>query len=369
MKFSALAYKRLAVYVLSALVVFFSSGALSYFFLGRLGINTKITSVDLTKPIITPDPRSYYNILLLGYGGAGHSGGGLSDALTVANIDFEKKKITLISVPRDLWVEIPVRSDIKENHKINFAFAIGGDDRAYPLKEPKYVGEHGGGEMAKYVVSQVIGMPINYYIAVDFGGFERAIDALGGIEVDVPKTFNDYFYPVRGLENEPCGKTPEEIASLTNTLSGFELEKQFPCRYEQLRFEAGENTMGGTTALKFVRSRHSNEHGGDFARSERQKAVLFGVRDKLLSLGGVPKAPEFFDQLVSMVKTDLNKNIIRGLIENHADAEDYSVSTIYLTTENVFRETRSSDGQFILLPKEGEDWSEVQNFVARELLK
>lgn len=308
------------------------------------------------------------NIVLLGYGGEGHGGGNLSDVIMVVNINSEKKRVTLISIPRDLWVEIPVRSDLKEKHKINSVFAIGLDDERYPLKEPRYKGEAGGGSMSKKVVGEITGIKIDYFIAVDFEGFKKIIDTLGGIEVDVPVPFDDYFYPVRGLENETCGKTPSEIAELHQKYSGFNLEKQFECRYEHIHFDKGKNQMDGETALKFVRSRHSSQHGGDFARSQRQQAVILGIKDKLLSLYALKRIGVIFDEFLDMVRTDLDFPTIQKLVEIFGRPEEYKISFVLLNEDNVLVSSKSPDGQFILIPKLGEDnWSGVQSLIFREI--
>lgn len=323
-----------------------------------------VNVVDFDESFERIDPDKSYNILLLGYGGEGHDGGSLSDVLIVANIDPQKKKVRLISIPRDLWVEIPIRSDISKSYKINAAFAIGGNDTKYPLKEPQYQGKYGGGEMAKYVVGNVIGMSIEYFVAVDFGGFEEAIDVLGGVEVVVPKTFDDYFYPIKGNENETCGKSPEEIAEYHEMYSGFELNKQFECRYEHIHFDEGSTSMDGVSALKYVRSRHSEQHGGDFARSERQQALLVGLKNKIFSLGALDDIIPFFDKLSHTFSTDVDKRVLQGAINTHGNFSEFTVSMTRLNEQNVLQSSRSADGQFILIPKDGiENWDGVQSYI------
>ncbi|RJR28133.1 LytR family transcriptional regulator [Candidatus Microgenomates bacterium] len=312
--------------------------------------------------------RDYVNVLLLGSGGSGHSGGTLSDTIVVANINYIKKTVNYISVPRDLWTKIPVSSDKQELHKINVAYAIGQDDTHYPLKEPAYKGEHGGGNMAKKTVSSVIGMPIDFYVSVDFQGFTQAIDTLGGLNVNVPVAFEDRFYPIKGLENELCGKSPEEMQRIHAIYSGFELEKQFECRYETLRFLAGPNKMDGETALKFVRSRHSTEHGGDFARSMRQSAVITAAVNKLTSLGAVNNIPEFFNKMYVSVKTDIKLDDVLDFVEAYGDPTNYKVRSFGLTTDNTLINKTSHDGQYILTPKSGDfNWAETADFIAKSI--
>ena len=271
-----------AIIFLGALIATYTGLSISKIFVKSNGENGAYSNIE---PKLPDDPLASYNILLLGYGGEGHDGGNLTDVMMVANVNPKDKVITLISIPRDIWVELPIRSDIDEYFKINAAHAIGLDDKLYPLKEPIYKGEAGGGNMAKVAASTVIGMPIEYFVSVNFDGFVDGVDKLGGLDVDVPVAFTDNYYPIKGLEIEPCGKSEAEITNLKSVYSGFELEKQYECRYEVLEFQKGVTKMDGDTALKFVRSRHSDQHGGDFARSQRQQVVINAAKEKMLSVG------------------------------------------------------------------------------------
>lgn len=326
--------------------------------------------ISTPTPTLSPDISESVNILLLGYGGAGHDGGNLSDSIIIVNLDKEDQKATLISVPRDLWVEIPIRSDISQNFKINHAYAIGSDDRNYPLKEPQYKGEGGGGTMAKEVVGEVVGMKIDYFVAVDFEGLKDIVDTLDGVIVDVPVSFDDNFYPIKGAENDTCGKSAAEIADLHAKYSDTALHHQFECRYESIHFDKGPAKMDGETALKFVRSRASAQHGGDFARSQRQQALLIGIKNKLLSIYTFEKLDELFNQFAKMVKTDLNLVTAKELIQFLGNPEDYDVKSITLSEQNVLVASKSADGQFILVPKEGEGiFSGIHSFVRQEISK
>ena len=157
------------------------------------------------QPIVEKDTGM--DVLLMGHGGRGHDGGMLADAIILIHIDPKPQEISLIAIPRDIWVELPTRSDQKEPHKINMSYAIGNDDTGYPLKEPIYQGYHGGGNLGKHAVYKVTGLFPDYYVAIDFDSFTKAVDLLGGLDIDVPVTFTDEYYPVKGLENESCGKS------------------------------------------------------------------------------------------------------------------------------------------------------------------
>jgi len=285
---------------------------------------------------ISPAPSGQFNLLLLGQGDPSHEGSNLTDSMMVLHLDTNNKTASLIFIPRDLWV----------SYKINEAYSRGG------LK------------LAEEAVSFVTGLPIENAILIDFNGFIQAIDSIGGIEVTVAKAFDDYFYPVQGKELEICDKTPEEVAQLSATLSGFELEKQFPCRFENIHFDAGKTHMDGTTALKFARSRHSAQSGSDFDRGKRQQAILIGIKDKLLSLDALKNVDEFFNQMVKLVKTDLDLEGVKAIAALIIDPKEYKISQIIPSEENVLVASKSPSGQAILLPKAGENnWDSFRDFI------
>jgi LCP family protein required for cell wall assembly len=313
---------------------------------------SQATPTQLTTPSPTPSkPKTTYTLLLIGYGGAGHEGGTLSDSLILIQSDIVTKKVHIISIPRDTWVQIPEGNTIN-NKKINNAFSIG------------------GGELAKQIVAQVTGILADNYVAIDFGGFSRAVDTLGGVDVKVPASFDDYFYPIKGLENETCGKSADDIAKVTATMSGYLLEQQFSCRYEHLHFEKGVVHMDGATALKFVRSRHAEINGGDFARSQRQQVILQAMKEKAFSLGALNQATSFFHQFIGMIQTDINEAIIDPTLSFLGDPKGYTVTALNLSTDNILMNTTSSDRQYILVPKDGSNtWDSVKGFLTQELQK
>jgi len=366
-KFSTLD-KKIIILTASLSVIFTISTISSYIYFARASFaeaEDEVINLEEAPSTLVTDSPDTFNILLLGYGGAGHDGGGLTDSITLASLNTKDKEVVLVSIPRDLWIALPVDYDNKQNYKINAAYAIGGNDDRYPNKKPIYRGEKGGGELAKYAVSIVTGLEVNYFISVDFGGLVDAIDLLGGIEVDVTKPFDDYFYPVKGLENETCGFSGEEIAEFHELYSGFQLEKQFECRYEHLHFGNGLQNMDGETALKFVRSRHSDQYGGDFARSERQHEILAAIKNKLISLDAISQTSSLFNKLVESVTTDLDTEAIKEILAAVGNPLDYQIAHIYLTEDNVFYSSSSSGGQFILIPREGvNEWSEVHKYIS-----
>lgn len=272
-------------------------------------------------------------VLLLGHGGAGHPGGDLMDSIILLTVNKSAKKSALISIPRDLWIE---------GRKMNEGYVNGGFD------------------LLKHQTNVVTGVRPEYYVAVDFGGFENIIDALGGVEVDVTKPYEDRFYPIKGKEADTCGKTPEEFAELHTKYSGFELERQFECRFEGISFGVGKVNMDGATALKYTRSRHGD---GDFGRSRRQFEVLVAIKDEASSTKLNPKSP-IIRTLLEEVRTNLDIAQIATLADFVGSPEDYKISFIHLTDENVLRAGTSLGGAFILLPREGDGkWTAVKKYI------
>ena len=274
------------------------------------------------------------NLLLLGQGGPGHEGGELTDAIILAHISFAKSKMALISVPRDLLIE---------GKKINTLFAA----------------DYG---LLKNAVVTVTGQSPNYFLSVDFVGFQRALGyVLDGIEVEVAQDFDDPWYPTEGKQLEPCGYSPEEIAELTAKYSDFELQKHFPCRYERVQFKKGRVFMNGGEALKYVRSRHSSS---DFDRGRRQQEVVIGIKNKLWSLKALDDVPKFFAALSEHVRSDIDLEIAKYLAPALKHTQGYKVVSVNLSTENVLQESRSNEA-FVVVPQE--NWEDIRKFVANAL--
>lgn len=315
------------IFILGFVITYLSLSLSKVFVKTPVPKPTTSVPVEFHEPIKIDDQKGVFNTLLLGYGGEGHSGSYLTDSIVIVHVNTNTKKAALISIPRDLW--------IPGNHKINAEATLNGfQNVGNPIKD-------------------VTGLPINYFVSVDFGGFSKLIDNLGGITVDVPKAFDDNFYPILGQENNVCGKTEPEIFELKNKYTGFDLEKQFTCRYESLHFDKGPVNIDETTALKFVRSRHGDS---DFGRSERQFAVLKAI---------LTKYPfKTLETLIKMVRTNLDLSTIKNLLEVFGNPSQYQLSEIHLTTDNLLNVSKSADGQFILVPKAGNfNFQEVQKYL------
>lgn len=307
-------------------------------------IPTPVSTISFSKA--TPAPinnnnkeTGVYNALLLGYGGGNHDGALLTDSMVVIRVNTNTHKATLISIPRDLWVP--------GNQKINAAGITGFQN-------------------SKPVVQEVTGLAINYYVSIDFTRFVSLIDNLGGLTVTVPQTFDDPFYPIIGQENNTCGFSNDQINAFKAKYNGFDLERQFTCRYEHIHFDGGTKVnLDGATALKFVRSRHGDS---DFGRSLRQFAVLEGISSKLITLRSMNKIDATISSLFSMVQTDLDLGTIKSLMQVFGDTGLYKINHIQLTSDNVLNNGTSSDGQFILTPKSGNfDYQSIKDYINQNL--
>lgn len=301
-------------------------------------------------------------ILILGVGGERHEGPLLTDTIIYASVDPETKKIVLISLPRDLWVE-----DLKA--KINTAYAYGEGKR-----------KGGGIILTRAVVEKILASPVDYVIRVDFKGFVKAIDMLGGVEVDVERSFDDYVYPIAGKETDACGYEGEEFEKRATASAQLEA---FPCRYMHVHFDEGKQSMDGEMALRFVRSRHAiGVEGTDFARSKRQEKVIAAAKDKVFSLGTFLnpfKLTSLYDIFRDSIDTDIKQSEYDDFLrlsQKIKDAKTRSIVFFYTTDpaeSGLLINPPISDeyeGQWVLIPKAGNsNFSEIQKYVECEIKK
>ena len=229
------------------------------------------------------------NFLLLGIGGEGHDGPYLTDTIIVASLKPSTGEVALMSLPRDL----AIKGKKGYLEKINQIYSDGrtsGDDKQ-------------GLEDMTSVVENFLDTTINYYALIDFAGFEKFIDGLGGIIVNVPKGFTDNLYPTDDFKNTVVS------------------------------FQAGSQLMSGKRALIYARSRHGdNYEGSDFARSRRQQLILQAVKDKFFSLSTLVE-PQKIKALLNLVNNSLQTNISFFQAVQLADlAKNISADKIYNLT-------------------------------------
>ncbi len=270
-------------------------------------------------------PRGEVNILVLGKGGIGHEAPDLTD--TIIFVSISQKDVNLISLPRDLWIP-EIRA------KLNSAYYWG--------KLP----------LAKSTVEKIVGVPVEYGLVIDFSGFKKIVDALGGIEVEVKNSFVDEKYPIPGKEKDLCDGDTE-----------------YKCRYEVVRFEKGKQVMDGDTALKFVRSRNAQgEEGTDLAREARQQLVLGAIKDKVLSLKVLLNPRKVFalkNAVMEAIETDVDANTAASIGGLFFSARR-SISSHLIPDELLVHPpiSRTFDRQYVFIPKAGNgDWEEIGSWM------
>jgi LCP family protein required for cell wall assembly len=182
-----------------------------------------------------------------------------TDTMMLVTIDPVAKTAGMLSIPRDLWVEIPGF----EHNRINTAYFLG---ESYNLPG-------GGPQLAMKTVENLLGVPVNYYAVVEFSAFERMIDEIGGVDVLVPER----------VKISPLGRRSKWL-------------------------EAKAYHLDGADALAYARARKTE--GGDFDRAQRQQQVMMAVRDRVVGVNMIPtlitRAPALYQELAQGVKTNLS---------------------------------------------------------------
>lgn len=258
-----------------------------------------ITAIRTTTP-----PFEYTdNYLLVGLDRRPFGGGaGLSDTIVVAVFDEPNDALGLVSIPRDLWVEIPGHAEDRINTVMNVARRSGEDPLA----------------LLGRVVENTLGLPIGHSVAIDLGAFERAVDALGGITVDVPCPIVDRFVDPR----DPSG-------------------------YRKLDLSAGSARLDGVTAAIYARSRHGRS---DFSRARRQQAILVGMRRELSKYGSLVRLAKLFDTLEDSLETDLSRAEVLVLAQRLLRVPPAHLHGLVLGAEQVSA-MQASGGRAVLRAK------------------
>jgi polyisoprenyl-teichoic acid--peptidoglycan teichoic acid transferase len=191
------------------------------------------------------DENGKVNILLLGVDSRGEEKS-RTDTMMLAQIDPKTNETKLVSFMRDIYAEIPGY----KNYKLNTAFYLGGP------------------ELLRKTIKQNFDLDIQYYMIVDFKGFEQSVDILApkGIEMDVEKAMSENI----GVSLQP-----------------------------------GVQNLNGKELLGYARFRHDNY--GDFGRVERQQKVIAALKDEALSIGGVTKLPKMAGSIQPYIQTNMSK--------------------------------------------------------------
>jgi LCP family protein required for cell wall assembly len=300
---------------------------------------SKATVVSLQKKVdpnlLKGEGDGRVNILLLGNGGVGHEAPDLTDTIMVASIDPVNKKVALVSIPRDLWISLPGHGSMK----LNAAFETGKYDYLGKIDSSNADDKaiQAGFATADQAVEQVLGINIHYNALVNFISFKKAVDTIGGVAVDVPETLYD---PTMAWEN-----------GWNATLA-----------------KQGRQIFDGKQALLYVRSRHTSS---DFARSNRQRAVITAIKSKTVTLGtlGNPiKISQLLNTFGNNVKTDLSVSDASRVYTLTKDIANKDIASIGLGDGNKLVTTGRAGNQSIVLPTAGlTNYAEIQAYIRQQL--
>ncbi|MDF3070764.1 MAG: putative transcription regulator [Polyangiaceae bacterium] len=254
------------------------------------------------KPTRTPALTNTRNFLVIGLDRRPDgTGPALADSLVLVVLDEAREHVGLVSIPRDLYVDIPESG----TDRINTVYQVAKRTHREPL------------ELLSRVVSDTLKLPIEHAIALDLGVFERAVDAVGGVEVQVPCAIRDNFVDAR-------------------VDGGRRL----------LDLDEGPQHLDGVTAAMYARSRHGRS---DFHRARRQQAILLGVQRALSGLG-VLKLPDLWSAFESSIETDMRRVELLALARRGMNTDPAHLHGLVLGHDHV-EGFRTPEGKSVLLPK------------------
>jgi polyisoprenyl-teichoic acid--peptidoglycan teichoic acid transferase len=266
------------------------------------------------------------NILLLGMGGPGHEGPFLTDTMMIASIDLLSKEVVLISIPRDFVVSLPKRGF----QKINSAYAYAEMEK-----------EGSGGSAAIAATEKVTGLLVPYYAAIDFNGFIKAVEHIGGLDITIDRTFTDSHYP--------------------DNKKGY---------LEPVTFTKGQEHMDGERALIFARSRKGNNNeGSDFARSERQKKIIQAFKDKVSSINvtDIKTITNLLSEFTQNFRTNLEPYELKRLSELGKGITSDNIYSLSLEPDNhlicqgIIEDYTSR--AYVIQPCEGKTYADIRSYL------
>lgn len=285
-------------------------------------------SEDVNPNQLNTEGDGRLNLLLLGRGGTENEAPDLTDTMLIASIDLENQSAALLSIPRDMWVNVN-----GDGMKINAAYSTGKSQALYKGKS-KDDAEDAGIKTAINAVRDVSGVPIHKYVLTDYKAFRDVVNALGGVDINVGDPIYD-------------------------TFTGW-------------RFKAGMQTMNGDLALKYARTRHGNARG-DFDRNEHQRQLLVAMRQKATSTGIVAN-PVRLNSLANAVqkniRTDLSLNEAKTLFDKTKTLQDSNIKSLDLAKpDGPLVTTGNIGGSSVVIPSAGRgDFSKIRAYARTNMI-
>ncbi|MFH0969230.1 MAG: LCP family protein [Patescibacteria group bacterium] len=292
------------------------------------------------------------NIVLLGMRGENIPGGGLlADTIMIMSIKPSENKVSMISIPRDLYVKVP---GTENQEKINSVYAHGMER-----------GKQGGIEDMERVLEEITGLPIHYGVSINFKGFTDLIDAVGGVDVNLDKPFNEsvQFNEAHVCDGDKGGvfTTPNGQYEYKKNEKG-KIVAQYPlCTNSNpecggdFKLPAGNNHLDGKTALCYARSRYQTN---DFERAKRQQFIIQKIKDKAMNIGTLSdfeKVNAMLNALGDNVRTDMQAWEMKKAFSLYQNMQNPQVIQRVLedSEEGLLYHPQESNGAgYILLPLE-----------------
>lgn len=284
------------------------------------------------------------NILLAGNSAddPGHNGATLTDSIMIVSIDTRNNTAFLMSIPRDLWVNIPGAG----HQKINAAYSVGQADNYSQAGYPK-----GGMGLLENVVETDLDIPIDYYALIDYSALKDSVNAVGGVNFTVKS-------------DDPRGLYDPSIDYATNGAL--------------VNLSNGTHKLNGEQALDLARAR-GDAYGSygfgesDFQRTQDQRDLLIGLKNKVLTAGVVAnpaKLTSLFDAIGSNVKTDFKLPEVHRLYDLTKKIGSNNIKSLSLNDangKNLLTSYNTADGESALIPAAGmDDFSDIQAFVHQQ---
>jgi polyisoprenyl-teichoic acid--peptidoglycan teichoic acid transferase len=272
------------------------------------------------------------NVLLLARGGSGNDNPNYTDTILVVSIRPASGQVTVISLPRYLWVAIPAPVNGFVQGKLYSAYSLGASGDPSFLR-PQWQTPTGAGDLAAATVAETIGQPIDYWMAIDPDGLAAVIDALGGIRLTVPNTLDDAQYPLDGTDQTV-----------------------------HIHFDAGPQTLTGKRALQYARSRLSTS---DTDRSRRQELVLAALLHTLRNARPGAGVLTAAGPVAHGLRTNLRPLEIRQLMHLVSAIDVADIRNITLDDSGLLEQQSGSAGD-VVVPTDG-NYLAIQRFVALQL--
>lgn len=340
--------KRISLILVLILVL--AGGFLGWKFLRATGkvFNGNILGLLNTTKLKGED-KGRVNILLAGNSAddLGHDGAELTDSIMIASLDTKNNTAFMLSIPRDLYVNYGVTNcSVGYRGKINAAYVCGQQTH---FSQDGYA--EGGMGLLEKVVEQNFGIDINYYALVNYSAFKDAVDAVGGITINIKSS------DPRGIYDPSLDYTSRHCCALA-------------------KYPNGQVTLNGKQALNLARARgdSAGSYGfaqGDFTRTEHQRQMLLALKDKALSVGVLSnpaKISSLFDSLGKNVKTDFNTSEIRRLYDLGKKVQSKDIKSIGLTDDGVSLVTTDmiSGAGSVVIPAAGvNDFSQIKAYLLK----